>query len=358
MACTCLLPACADCFPTPGLITQHREYEVEPDLATSQSSSGIMCPKACTCFLPHCPNCSMMNSGNTGSRKRVQRKSGVKRPLVRELEDDSGSDSDPSGMAFVRNLVHEGHARRWQSLSAFAVLQSRWDFWGLWDGCGALTLAFSCLGHVVGPSADILRNESVPRLLVDFEDVDDVSFVWWLLRKFRPRHVHVGPPCTFWNKLGRLTAVRTPREWDQLRNRAKMHLKLAVRVMRWQHDSGQSGSLEQPPGCISWRLRCLTSLLELPGWCIYTWPSCAYGHRDPGSNLPYLKMQGFASNIDLSSMEVCCSCSPGSHQSVQGAVQGGPRHGERRSTVSGEYPAAMCNRLAAIIGDTWATEGH
>ena len=56
-----------------------------------------------------------------------------------------------------------------------------------------------------------------------------------------------------------------------------------------------------------------------------------------------------ASNVNLSSMQVRCTCPRKTHELVQGFVRGGPRHGERRSNVSGEYPVAMCDRIVDIV---------
>ena len=228
--------------------------------------------------------------------------------------------------------------------------QGPWDFWELWSGCGNFTAAVIRAGGRVGPSVDCLvAGPAVPRLLLDLEDDGDVEFLWWLLHEFRPRFVHVGPPCTFWGQLGRMTAVRTPAEWAALRRLAVRHLRLAVMIMRWQAGRGCEGSLEQPPRCISWRLRRTRALLSQPGWRRFVWPSCPYGLKDPGNGRPFLKWQGFASNVDFGAMRRKCTCQRGAHQTVEGAVEEGDRAGEARAAVSGEYPPAMCDKLAGII---------
>ena len=280
---------------------------------------------------------------------RQQRKCGHKRPLSQELAEDSGEDSGQDSLLRVILLPtsREKHRARWQ-----AVTDARpgpWEFWELWSGCGNFTAAVMRAGGGVGPSVDIRACASVPRLLLDLEDDGDVEFVWWLLHTYRPRYVHVGPPCTFWGQLGRMKAVRTHAEWAALRRQAVRHLSLAIRIMRWQSSHGGEGSLEQPPRCISWRLRRTEALLSQPGWRRFTWPSCQYGHKDPGNGRPYLKQQAFASNVDLTAMRVKCSCERGSHQTVEGVVEEGNRVGETRAAVSGEYPPTMCDKLAGII---------
>ena len=218
--------------------------------------------------------------------------------------------------------------------------------WQLYSYCPGVRIASR---SVCGCVAERIRI----RLELDLDDPDDIAFVWWLLREFRPKHVHVGPPCTFWGPLGRMTAVRLPSEWEDMRRQALHHLQLAVRIMRWQSRNKRTGPFEQPPRCISWRLECVESVLAIPGWQQYMWPSCCYDHRDPGSGRLCLKWQAFASNLDLSSMYVPCTCPRKSHQVVDGSVQGGPRHGECRSVVSGEYPVAMCKKVVDIIRRAW-----
>ena len=94
---------------------------------------------------------------------------------------------------------------------------------------------------MVGPSVDICRSSAVPRLVLDLLDDADMELMWWLLKEYAPKHVHVGPPCTFWCRMGRWTSVRPEREWQQLRREALHHLSLAVRVMQWQHAHGRTG---------------------------------------------------------------------------------------------------------------------
>ena len=204
---------------------------------------------------------------------------------------------------------------------------------------------------------DIIGSSRVPRLILDLSEPSDVELMWRLLRDYRPKHVHVGPPCTFWCRLGRFTAVRLEQEWQALRRAAFHHLSLAARIMQWQHRCGRTGSLEQPSGCVSWDLPPVQAMLKLATWQRFSWPSCAYGHRDPGSGRLYLKRQGFLANVDLSDLCVPCTCGRVKHQCVSGLVQGGPRHGERRSAVSGEYPLAMCLALTAVIARRWQLVG-
>ena len=351
MACFCLLPSCRSCGTAP---------------VSSQGQEGeaLAVASRCWCFLPGCHYCSSVATpivwpvSSQGQRvvsrvgeapARQSRKRGQKRPLSQELIEDSGEDSGPDRWSRVIRLpaVRKKHLARWRAVTDASP--GPWEFWELWSGCGNFTAAVRRAGGRTGPSVDILPSVSVPRLELDFEDDGDVEFLWWLLHAHSPRFVHVAPPCTFWGQLGRMTALRTCAEWADLRRQAVRHLALAVKIMRWQSGRGGQGSFEQPPRCISWRLGRTQALLSQPGWRRFTWPSCPYGHRDPGNGRPYLKGQAFASNVDLSAMQLKCSCERGSHQIVHSTVQEGDRAGQKRAVVSGEYPPAMCNKLADII---------
>ncbi len=100
---------------------------------------------------------------------------------------------------------------------------------------------------------------------------------------------------------------------------------------------------------MSWKLQAMRSLMDLPRWWRFVWASCAYDHRDPGNGKLFQKYQAFASNVDLSPLELRGACPPKSHQIVGGIVESGPRQGLSRATVSGEHPAAMCKQLVGIL---------
>ena len=349
--------------PRMGEAAQPRTAATAEAAATAAASAAPAVVSRCACCMPGCRFCASVTvsterQAHPQPRKRARQtpKPGYKRPLSLELAEDSGEDSGPDSWLQVIRLParREKHGARWRAL--MDASPGPWEFWELWSGCGNFTAAVMRAGGRVGPSVDILpgpvpgpAETPVPRLSLDFEDDGDVEFLWWLLEKYRPRFVHAGPPCTFWGQLGRFQAVRTHAEWAALRRQAVRHLALAVRILRWQSERGGEGSLEQPPRCVSWRLRRTEALLSQPGWRRFAWPSCAYGHRDPGNGRPYRKGQGFASNVDLTAMQAKCSCEPHSHQIVQGTVEEGDRAGERRAVISGEYPPAMCSKLAGII---------
>ena len=367
MSCGCLLPGCAPCALACGVP------------CSGGDGARAVVQDQCLCFLPDCGVCrpgqrhDLDEPGRRRSRtprrpprRDIRRKVGVKRPLEAEVEEDLEADPDPTGSLSIQRVDSTRAANRWQSIArSLASVQGHakfidsapWDFWELWSGSGHLTRAAQEKGLAVGPSVDMLPNSALPRLLLDLMAPADVELLWWLLQQYRPQHVHVAPPCTFWCKMGRWGAVRTEQEWRRLREEALHHLSLAARVMQWQHSRGRTGSLEQPSGCISWRLTPVEDLLELEGWRKFIWPSCRYEHRDPGSGRLFLKRQGVVANIDLAHMCVPCTCPRGSHQCVHGVVKGGPRHGEKRSVISGEYPMPMCRAMAEAVRQRWRPMG-
>ena len=358
MSCCCLLPGCALCALACGF----------------PSSGGDGAPAVvhvqCGCFLPGCDVCMpdrrRARTPRRPPRRAIRRKVGVKRPLEQEVEEDLEADPDPKGSLSIQRMDSTRAANRWQSIArALASMQGHakfidtapWDFWELWSGSGHLTCAAQEKGLAVGPSVDILPNSALPRLLLDLMVPADVELLWWLLQEYRPKHVHVAPPCTFWCKMGRWAAVRVEQEWRRLREEALHHLSLAARVMQWQHRHGRTGSFEQPSGCISWNLTPVEDLLELEGWRKFMWPSCRYEHRDPGSGRLFLKRQVVVANIDFAHMCVRCTCRRGSHQCVHGTVRGGPRHGEKRFAISGECPMLMCRAMAEAVRKRWRPMG-
>ena len=223
----------------------------------------------------------------------------------------------------------------------------RWDFWEIYSGCGNFTAAVAAVGLIVGPPADLLPKEG--GLMLDFLSQKSQALLQALLEEARPRWLHVAPPCTFWCAIGRWTACKTPERWEALRQRARELWCFALQMLVLQARHEARGSLEQPPRCASWRLKVTQSFYaEQPDWDHYHWPSCVFGMKDPESGLPWQKMQGFLSNADLGPMAVKgCTCT--THGHVQGTIKSGPRRGQRRTTIAGEYPTQMCQALAMIV---------
>ena len=138
---------------------------------------------------------------------------------------------------------------------------------------------------------------------------------------------------------------------ESLRSKALVHLILACQLCQWQAQAGALCSLENPPRALFWAQDVVKSMVAELGMVFCDFDSCRYGHRDPGNGFLYKKPQRLASTGDLSLLARKCNCTGTSHhQRVEGRVESGSRRGERRSTVSGEYPEEMCRELANCIG--------
>ena len=233
MACCCMLPTCTSCMAAPALsqgrqtlASSQGQRVVDEARVVSQVGEAPVVVSECSCLLPGCRHCSSLVSSQgqpvdpkpqkkarPQTKARRQRTVGVKRPLSQELAEDSGEDSGPDSWLRVIRLPASREKQRARRRAVRDASPGPWEFWELWSGCGKFTAAVMRAGGRAGPSVDILPCASVPRLPLDLEDDGDVEFLWWLLHEFRPRFVHVGPPCTFWGQLGRMTAVRTLAEW-------------------------------------------------------------------------------------------------------------------------------------------------
>ena len=223
----------------------------------------------------------------------------------------------------------------------------RWDFFEVYSGCGNFTAAVCALGLVVGPAVDMLYK--IGGLKLDCLLENSQALLQAVLEEAQPRWVHVGPPCTFWCAIGRWTAHGTAEQWDTKRKKAKTHWCFALHLLSLQEARGDMGSLEQPPGCASWKLGLTQDFrAAYPTWKFYKFKSCPYGMKNPGTGEPWEKWQGFLSNVSLAEMRAPCVCTM-KHGHIQGIVKGGPRHGERCSTVASAYTPDMCSALATIV---------
>ena len=223
----------------------------------------------------------------------------------------------------------------------------RWDFLEVYSGCGNFTAAVFALGMVVGLAVDMLYKAGGLRLDCLLENSQ--ALLQAVLAEARPRWLHVAPPCTLWCCIGRWTAHATAERWDTMREKARTHWCFALHLLSLQEARDATGSLEQPPTCASWQLGMTRDfLMAFPRWKLCKFVPCAYGMKNPGTGEPWEKMQGFLSNASLAEMHRPCVCTV-KHTHVQGTVKGGPRHGERCSTVAGEYMPAMCSALATIV---------
>ena len=364
--CFCFLPGCQECSTTDAMASKSSGGLAPPDGSRVRQSSGGLAPQssggglapsdtgfkddvnvlACCCFSVQCTICCPNVDSDAPSDRRVKRR-------VQEDLDEDSEELDYDGE------VHDVllHVPATPNTTAMFLIgqcdHAKWDFWHIWSGpTDKLGQEVAALGLKTGPGIDSLPGNLPQRLRLDLRKAADKEFLWQLYKEARPKWVHSGPVCTFWTNLGRCTAKRTPEEWTNMHIEHCGHWTIANMLCLAQEQHERCASLEQPPGCGSWKKRRSRFLLSKKGWCLHVFPSCPFNHRDPGNGKLYYKLQGFAANRDLSYLIKPCVCPPRSHQVVEGTVQGGEYHGWRRSTISGAYPMELCAALAKIIAHT------
>ena len=155
-----------------------------------------------------------------------------------------------------------------------------------------------------------------------------------------------------------------PEEADEAtRLESLAYIVFSKQVLEYQIDQGRYASFEQPPQCMSWQLEIVKGMMNYGGHLMdrtyITTDGCCWGAVDPGNGLPYKKAFGFWANVaDLSSVAVHCQGRHPAHQTVHQNVATGPRAGERRTTVSGEYPEMMCSAIVAAMIVQMQPVGH
>jgi hypothetical protein len=387
------MPGCALCSGSGG-----RAAPIRGDVAASsaRSSSASAAGTPCSCYMPGCVRCfggdidvattaltgivaggadvgsadaavtttttSLLTGivaarGRTSTGQQERKRKHCPRPghvsctLAQELEEDrktkpEGFDDRFAALAQICTLMLQ------PALSALELIGrprgERWDFWEIYSGCGRFTAAVLAAGLVAGPPVDISCKAG--GLAVDVLLKDNQALLQAVLEEARPRWLHLAPPCTFWTPISRWTASKKPEVWARLRACANEMWVFALHLAVLQSRHGRRGSLEQPPRCASWRLRSTQEFyIAQPDWQHFCWPSCAYGMCDPVMGAPWKKMQGFLSNADLGPVASRkCECRV-RHAWAQGQIMSGPRRGEKRTAISGEYPVQMCQALASVV---------
>ena len=378
MSCFCFMPGCALCGATATKVAR-----VEHGPVVRMGADAASTP--CFCYLPECARCfgdravsASIIAAETESeveesaplpltdiaaargpkshhkrkRKGCPKPGHVRCLLAEELEEDRKAKQAEGFADRIGALAAVCALMLQPALSALECIGrprgERWDFWEVYSGCGNFTAAALAAGLVAGPPVDLLHKAG--GLALDLLLQDNQALLQAVLEEARPRWLHVAPPCTFWTAIGRWTASKTPETWALLRTRAKELWFFALQLVFLQAQNGRKGSLEQPPRCASWKLRCTEQFYAAqPDWQHFVWPSCPFGMRDPVSGAPWQKMQGFLSNADLGAL-ACrrCECRV-RHGHIKGQIKGGPRHGQRRTTIAGEYPMQMCQVLASVV---------
>ena len=209
---------------------------------------------------------------------------------------------------------------------------------------------------VAGPPVDIAPCRPGTKAPATWKDLPKFDIrvpshrrlIWAYMNVFKPKWVHTAPPCTFWTPLSRRCNKRSDSESERMRQEALVFIIFSVQLCRYQLREQRFCSFEQPPTAASWRLDIIEELVSSLAAGNVVFDSCAWGHRDPGNNMPYLKRQRLIGNVSLASLVRRCSCQS-AHQAVEGTITSGPRRGWKRSVVAGEYPLEFCRAFADLI---------
>lgn len=235
----------------------------------------------------------------------------------------------------------------------------KWFFLEVFCGCAALSLAVTdklkgMSGKIVGPAVGQKQfpGDGLWRLCLDLREECAKTFLWQLILESQPWWIHIASECTLFTPMGRLTAWRHPRDWEQMLSEAKGMFNFAMHCLLHQSCQKKLGSWEQPPRCVNWKFQRVKYLLE-NGFHQVTFPSCSYGMKDLDTQRPIQKMQGFLSNANLEQMRRRCVC-PGPRKKRHGRLEGafrGPHEwaGTRKTAWSGRYPDELCQKMAEII---------
>ena len=258
---------------------------------------------------------------------------------------------------------------RWSDLDEMKSVE--FQFWEIFSGSGHATICYleqykrmlatgSSLEPasggiaIAGPPVDIAPcRPGAPAAWRDLPGFDirvpsQRRLIWAYMKVFKPKWVHTAPPCTFWTPLAHRCNKRSDATCESMRLEALVFIIFSVQLCRYQLRAKRFCSFEQPPRCSSWRLDIITELVSALAAGNVEFDSCAWGHRDPGNNKPYLKRQRLIGNVSLASLRRRCSCQC-KHQTVEGRITCGPRRGAHRSVVAGEYPLEFCRVLADLI---------
>ena len=378
MVCFCFMPECALCgggggdggaAPAQGCPSPRLGPSLPRDVAANLASGT-----PCSCYMPDCVRClggdvDATTKPLTGivaanevprcrtpavkkARKRGHWRLGhVGCTLAQELEEDKRIEAERLNDRIYR-LAEVCILSLQPGLSALELIGrqrgERWGFWEVVSGTGRFTAAVVVAGLIVGPPVDIIRFPG--GLALDLLLQKNQALLQAVLEEARPRWLHLGPPCTYWTPISRCTASKTPGTWALLRANARELWFTALQMAFLQSQQGRKGSIEQPPRCVSWRLRATEEFyIEHPDWKLFVWPSCAYGMCDPITGAPWQKRQGFLSNADLGLVASRrCTCRV-PHGVVQDRIKSGPWKGWRRTTIAGQYPPEMCQKLASVV---------
>ncbi len=158
-------------------------------------------------------------------------------------------------------------------------------------------------------------------------------------------HIHAHSGRTWPIGAGRETHLRTTmrngkNSWCSLYSPARLFISKSLGVDMYV-------SIENPMSSMSWKLDIVEDMIRLGSLRAVDSDCCSWGLKDLGNGLAYKKGVRLACSFDIAELGRKCPKNH-EHQVIRGPVDQGPRRGEYRSKISGEYPHAVCQAWATL----------
>ena len=159
----------------------------------------------------------------------------------------------------------------------------------------------------------------------DFSTIEAQESFISLLKRIRPEHVWLAPPCTKWSSMQNLNAL-TPEAQEKLKKERcqeeKDHLKFVVQVFDVCADAGLGVSMEHPRGAESWKTKTMSEM-DMTYLMDAECDRCQTGLCVKLSNGMIGKVKKptrIRTNSPLvyDALNLTCNCAPGEHVKMEG----------------------------------------
>ena len=177
-----------------------------------------------------------------------------------------------------------------------------------------------------------------------------------LLRRHRPRYLHVSPPCDPWTSLTN-AQQRTPQQTQNLqrkREHGRLILKNCLKLLQVQRQelNGQSsvgdcqgghGGGEQPLRAASWHEPTVRKMVQICGGTRFRCDGCRFNLRSPRTGVPIQKPWGWFSSMPAMRKELERTCQHGQqHHATLNA---------KETAQTATYPPPLCRAFAKVLMD-------
>ena len=184
----------------------------------------------------------------------------------------------------------------------------------------------------------------------DLTTMDGYRKVLRIVRKLRPRYLHMSPPCYLWSPMQNCSVKQGDRLEQFLRDRklSKKLISRSCRILEIQvFELDGDGGGEHPLAAQSWKQTELGRMARKCGGR-FTVYGCCHGMIHPFTRKLLRKPWGWFSTSKhvRDSLESKCCHDADSHTPIEGAV----------TASTAIYPRILCRRFAKAILQPWNTE--